>query len=88
MSKNISKIKPKTRGNIAPTTAPKIAPATLTAPRPFKPSSGNDSNRKKYASGVIILNRKAPNSADKVRLIIVGHSGLCAEGARGSVGFQ
>ena len=58
MSKNISKIKPKTRGN----SAPKTAPAALTAPRPFKPSSGNDSDTKKYAVGVIILNRKAPNS--------------------------
>jgi len=88
MSKNISKIKPKTRGNSAPITAPITAPAALTAPRPFKPSSGNDSNTKKYAIGVIILNRKAPNSADKVRLIIFGHSGLCVEGARGSAGVQ
>ena len=71
ISRNISKIKPKTRGNSTPITAPKTAPAALTAATPLKPSSGNESNKKNYTIGVMILNRKAPNSAATVRLIIL-----------------
>ena len=79
ISRNISKIKPKTRGNSVPITAPKTAPAALTAAIPLKPSSGNASNRKKYAIGAMIPNKKAPNSAANVRLIIFVHSELREE---------
>ena len=88
ISRNISKIKPKTRGNSAPITAPNTAPAALTAAMPLKSSSGNASNRKKYAIGVIILNRKAPNSADKVRLIIFLHSRVNHGCARDGIFLQ
>ena len=79
ISRNISKIKPKTRGNIAPIIAPKTAPAALTAAIPLKPSSGNASNRKKYAIGAAMLKRKAPNSAAKVLLIIFVFLVLCRD---------
>ena len=46
----------------------------------MNPSSGNASNKKKYAIGVTILKRKAPNSAAKVRLIIYVLSEFRMEG--------
>ena len=75
-------MKPKTRGNIAPITAPKTAPAAITSAIPMNPSSGNESNNKKYAIGVTILKRKAPKSAAKVRLIIYVLSEFFIEGLK------